>query len=56
MTGAEVRMLVYGNGLKLWQVAEGLGIRDDSFSRKLRHDLSDEDTQKILAIVEKLKA
>lgn len=38
-------------GLKQWQLAELLGIREDTFSRKLRHNLAPEETDRILQII-----
>lgn len=50
----DVRSAVRRNGLFLWQIADKLGINDGNFSRKLRHELPDEEKQKIFAIIEEL--
>ncbi len=42
------------NGVKLWQVADRLGITDGNFSRKLRRELSDDERQKIVAIIDEI--
>ena len=42
------------NGVKLWQIADRLGITDGNFSRKLRHELSDDDIQKIVSIIDEI--
>ncbi|WP_407383359.1 hypothetical protein [Ruminococcus sp.] len=42
------------NGVKLWQIADRLGITDGNFSRKLRHELSDDDRQKIVDIIDEI--
>lgn len=55
MTGAEIKAVILESGLKLWQVAERFGCTDGNFSRKLRHDFSEADTNKVLAIIEELK-
>lgn len=41
--------------VKKYQIADKLGITDTSFSRKLRKELSKEDKQKILSIIDELK-
>ena len=41
-------------GIKLWQIAEQLNIPDYTFSRKMRHELNEEEKQKILDIIEEL--
>ena len=55
MSGAEIKATIKAAGLKLWQVAKEMGMNDGNFSRKLRNDFSDEDTEKVLNIIEKLK-
>ena len=56
MTGTEVKQLAKQNGVYLWQIAEKLGINDGNFSRKLRKPLSDEDTARVHAAIDQLKA
>lgn len=56
MTGAEIKQSILAAGLKVWQVAYAYGVTDSNFSRKLRRDFSDKDTQKVMDIIEKLKA
>lgn len=56
MTGTEVKRLAKQNGVYLWQIAEKLRINDGNFSRKLRKPLSDEDTARVLAAIDQLKA
>lgn len=56
MTGAEIKQSILAAGLKVWQVAYAYGVTDSNFSRKLRRDFSDKDTQKVMNIIEKLKA
>ena len=55
MSGAEIKKAITDAGLKVWQVAYAYGITDSNFSRKLRKDFSDADTQKVLSIIEELK-
>lgn len=55
MSGAEVKQAIVDSGLKLWQVAYAFGISDSSFSRKLRKDFTESETERIFAIIEQLK-
>ena len=40
--------------MKLWQIADALGIADCSFSRKLRKELPQEEKEKIFSIIREL--
>lgn len=42
-------------GVRLWQIAERLGLTDGNFSRKLRHELPAGEKKQIMAIIEDLK-
>ena len=42
------------SSVRLWQIADALGIADCSFSRKLRKELSQEEKEKIFSIIQKL--
>lgn len=55
MSGAEIKKRILEANIRIWQVAKEYGISDGNFSRKLRSDFNDEDTQKVLTIIEKLK-
>lgn len=55
MSSLEIKSKIIAAGLHCYQVAEKFGITDTSFSRKLRTGLNDEDTQKVLSIIEELK-
>ncbi len=41
-------------GVKLWQIAEAVGLSDGNFSRKLRHELPEDEQERILGIIEEL--
>ncbi len=56
MTGKEIKNTILSSGFKLWQVADELGISDCTFSKKLRYDFSEEDTQKVIDAISKLSA
>lgn len=52
----EIREAAKCAGVRLWQVADIIGISDSHFSRKLRHELPDEDREKIMDIIAQLDA
>ena len=54
MTNTTIRTLSKEKGIRLWQVAKRLGITDSSFSRKLREELSERETNRIINIIEEL--
>ncbi len=54
MYNQDIRRAAAGAGVKLWQVAEALGIADCSFSRKLRKELPQDQKAKILDIIQQL--
>lgn len=56
MSGAEIKKRILAAGLKIWQVASAYGVADTTFSKYLRKDFSEADTEKVLSIIEKLKA
>ena len=41
-------------GVKLWQIADVLGVADCNFSRKLRHELSPGERARVLNIIQEL--
>lgn len=47
----EIRSSAKKAGVKLWEVAEAIGITDGMFSRKLRRELPEAEQRKILCIV-----
>ena len=55
MQNQDIRLKAKCNGVKLWQIAEALGITDASLSRKLRHELTPEDKERIIQIIQRLK-
>ncbi len=47
----EIRTAAKENGVKLWEIADALGLNDGNLSRKLRHELSAEERKKIICII-----
>lgn len=54
MNNKDIRNAAGGYGIRLWQVAEEIGMNESAFSRKLRKELPNEDKEKILSAIEKL--
>lgn len=54
MMNQDIRRTAAGAGVKLWQVAEALGIADCSLSRKLRREMPAEEKEKIFGIIREL--
>ncbi len=54
MRNLDIRAEVKAAGIKLWQIAEQLGMSDSSFSRCLRHELPDLKKAEIRKIIQDL--
>ena len=54
MMNQDIRRAAAGAGVKLWQIADALGIADFSLSRKLRKELSKDEKEKIFSIINRL--
>lgn len=54
MKNKDIRQAAKTAGVKLWQIAEIVGVNDGNFSRKLRHELPEDEKQKILEIIDRL--
>ena len=54
MANLDIRAAAVSAGVKLWRVADALGIADASLSRKLRKELPAAEKAKIFAIIEDL--
>lgn len=54
MSNQKVREFAKHHGVRLWRIAEVLGMQDSAFSRKLRHELPASEQEKIIQIIERL--
>lgn len=54
MKNQEIRQAAAGAGVRLWQIAEALGIADFTLSRKLRRELPPEEKERIFGIIREL--
>ena len=50
----EIRERAKALGVKFWQIAERYGLSEGAFSRRLRHELSGADKQRIMNIIDEL--
>lgn len=55
MKNQEIRETAKKAGVKLWQIADELGILDVNFSKLLRHELSEEKKAEICSIIAKIE-
>jgi len=54
MNNQAIRTHAKQKGVCLWQIADKLQINDGNFSRKLRKELSETETERILAIIDNI--
>lgn len=54
MKNKEIREKADRCGVRLWMIAERLGITDATFSRRLRREIPDPDKSAILKIIDEL--
>lgn len=52
MANIRIKQALKNKNMKQWQLAKLMGINEFSLSRKLREELSDEETAKILTLIE----
>ena len=50
----DIRAKAKGAGVKLWEIADKLGITDSHFSRKLRHELPQAEKDRIFSVIEEI--
>jgi len=53
---ADIRTKAADTSVYLWQIANGLGIRDNEFSRRLRFELPDHDKARIFEVIDDIVA
>lgn len=54
MSGQEVKAFIKNAGVKLWEVAEVLGMTDGNFSRRLRKPFNESEVANIKHIINEL--
>ena len=55
MRNEDIKKAAKEAGIRLWRIAEKLGITDAMFSRKLRYEIPEEERKQIFSIIEQLK-
>lgn len=55
MCNQEIRAAVKRSGIRMWQLAEALGIADTTLCKRLRKELSDNERKSILEVISKLE-
>ena len=50
----KIREKAKSRGVRLWQIADVLGIQESMFSKKLRNEISEAEQEKICSIISKL--
>lgn len=56
MVNESVKKAIKESNIKQWMVAERYGLHEGNFSRLLRHELTEDEKERILSIIEELKA
>lgn len=54
MKNKDIREAAKQAGVCLWEIAERLGMNDGNFSRKLRKELSSQERERIMEIINEL--
>lgn len=54
LTNQKIREYAKKKNVCLWEIGRELGVNDGNFSRKLRKELSKEETKKIISIIDEL--
>ena len=55
-TKAYIKKAKKENNVMQWQIAEQMGMSEFTFSRKLRHELSEEEKQLVMAAVDQIRS
>ena len=54
MSNQEIRETAKNKRVRLWQIADKLGISEPTMTRKLRHELAEDEKNHILNIIHEL--
>lgn len=55
MANEDIRRLIFESNIPKWKIAKEYGCTDSTFSKKLRDELTKEEKEKIVSIIEQLK-
>lgn len=56
LSNSDVRTKARENGVRLWEIADKLGISEPTITRKLRRELPADEKKKMLAIIDEIAA
>ena len=51
----DIRDAATAAGVRLWRIADALGITDGTLSRRLRHELPQDEKQQVLEVIQALE-
>ena len=54
MKNQAIRQAAMAKGVRFWQIAEVLGVHENTLSRRLRSELPQEELERILSIIDDL--
>ena len=54
MANEQIKEAARQAGVKLWEVADAIGVTDSTFSRQLRRELNPEKQQRVIEAIERL--
>ena len=54
MANRDIKLAAAGAGVRMWQIADELGILDCNLSRKLRRELDPQEKEEIFKIIKRL--
>ena len=55
-TNQDIREYAKSKGVKLWEIADKIGINDGNFSRRLRKELSESKKKELYVIIDNIVA
>lgn len=55
MNNNEIRLRLAGHGIKLWQLADALGVSEATVTRMFRKPIDGEALNRVIAAIEKLE-
>lgn len=50
----DIRQKAHEKGVSIWELADGLGLAETTFYRRLRHELSEAEKHHIMEVIEKI--
>ena len=54
MANNDIKTFAKENGVKQWQIADMLNMHDSNFSKMLRHELPEDEKEKIRSVIKEL--